>query len=238
MHIQVLSAAKHLFYRMFNLRKQNKATQIFSVSQEKWFAFFNDLHSHTEQKNLIRLLITHLIKIKSNLKIDQQKKCLTGYLTDPNYNLTRNEQKYILKLTNENDFIWNKKGQNFLDFCMYKIIRMHSIALEIPIKKCSSNMLINKGVKPFQEFITPEHFKNIIYLEQKLLYRTLKYYHCINSTQRKAIIKQLLLAQGQLEIKEDLNSIEKKDFDLVNTALDFYILDIMGRFKDVLEPDV
>ncbi|SPR03465.1 hypothetical protein [Orientia tsutsugamushi] len=144
MHIQVLSAAKHLFYRMFNLRKQNKATQIFSVSQEKWFAFFNDLHSHTEQKNLIQLLITHLIKIKSNLKIDQQKKCLTGYLTDPNYNLTRKEQKYILKLTNENDFIWNKKGQNFLDFCMYKIIRMHSIALEIPIKKCSSNMLINK----------------------------------------------------------------------------------------------
>nr|WP_284525195.1 hypothetical protein [Orientia tsutsugamushi] len=99
-------------------------------------------------------------------------------------------------------------------------------------------MLINKGIKPFQEFITPEHFKNIIYLEQKLLYRTLKYYHCINSKQRKAIIKQLLLAQGQLEIKEDLNSIEKKDFDLVNTALDFYICDIMGRFKDVLEPDV
>ncbi|KJV71205.1 Uncharacterised protein [Orientia tsutsugamushi] len=79
---------------------------------------------------------------------------------------------------------------------------------------------------------------NIIYLEQKLLYCTLKYYHCINSEQRKAIIKQLLLAQGQLEIKEDLNSIEKKDFDLVNTALDFYICDIMGRFKDVLEPDV
>ncbi|KJV73148.1 Uncharacterised protein [Orientia tsutsugamushi] len=62
MHIQVLRAAKHLCYRMFNLRKQNKATQIFSVSQEKWFAFFNDLHSHTEQKNLIQLLITHLIK--------------------------------------------------------------------------------------------------------------------------------------------------------------------------------
>ncbi|SPR11972.1 hypothetical protein [Orientia tsutsugamushi] len=104
---------------------------------------------------------------------------------------------------------------------MYKIIRMHSIALEIPIKKCSSNMLINKVIKPFQEFITPEHFKN------RLL-----------SKQRNVIIKQLLLAQGQLEIKEDLNSIEKKDFDLVNTALDFYILDIMGRFKDVLEPDV
>ncbi|WP_231965319.1 hypothetical protein [Orientia tsutsugamushi] len=46
------------------------------------------------------------------------------------------------------------------------------------------------------------------------------------------------MAQGQLEIKEDLNSIEKKDFDLVNTALDFYILDIMGRFKDALEPDI
>ncbi|WP_371222042.1 hypothetical protein [Orientia tsutsugamushi] len=99
-------------------------------------------------------------------------------------------------------------------------------------------MLINKGIKPFQEFITPEHFKNIIYLEQKLLYHALKYYHCINSNQRKVIIKQVLLAQGLLKIKEDLNSIEKKDFDLVNTALDFYILDIMNRFKDVFEPDV